>query len=71
MQNHYAKFNFMQVVHPKLKAFHCGRYLIIFKQIDNGPNILNEIQVNGKWTRTLSFLNLLKIEKLKQRLVLS
>ena len=64
-----AKFNFMQVVHPMLTSFHCVPYLMKFKQRENGPDLLNEMQANGKRTRTLCPSKnpyLLKIEKLSQ-----
>ena len=48
-----VKSNFMQVVHPMLAAFHCVPYLMKFKQTEHGPDILNEMQANGKWTKTL------------------
>ena len=59
----------MQVVHPMLTTFHCVPYLMKFKQRENGPDLLNEMQANGKRTRTLCPSKnpyLLKIEKLSQ-----
>ena len=52
-KSRYPKFNLMLVVHSMLIAFHSVPYLMKFKEIEDGPDILNEMKENGKRTRTL------------------